>query len=334
MNLLVILFSLLLVACDPPKPPPVAKQQDGTTAFTGNAMTMHYKILIGQDLSHTQADQVAKIINTTFHDTDTIFNKWNPQSELSKLNHQKAGIVTPLSPDLWRLFKETDRIVALSEGRFDPTIEPLQDLWKRKLQSGKMPSDAEIQEIATAIGWDKISFSDGLFTKAHDRTKMDFGGIAKGLCIDWIVERLHEAGFSDVYVEWGGEIRTAGRHPQGRPWTVFISRLDDTDPNHAIAKLHLSDQAIATSGDYLQNWTIGQLTYFHIFNPNTLKPLESTYTSVASASVVSNSCAFADGLATVAMMFPDVDEAKQWAEKIEEEFPETSFWIVSRQERL
>ena len=302
-------------------------------------MTMPYKILIGHDLNEAQTRRITEIVAKTFDQTDSIFNKWNPNSELSKLNAQKGGVETRISPLLQRLFKETDRIVVLSEGRFDPTIESIQQLWKEKLKSRKIPNEAEIEAIAPAVGWDKISFGYGVFKKEHDRTKFDFGGIAKGLCIDMITENLQAAGFQNMYVEWGGEIRVAGKHPEGRPWTVFISNLGDSDQKNGIATLELEDQAIATSGDYLQNWRIlerdvngkeQQVSYFHIFDPKTLKPLKTSRNSIASASVVGSNCTLADGLATILMMFPNVEEALKWAEEVKKQYPDISFWVVSR----
>ncbi|HEV8051274.1 MAG TPA: FAD:protein FMN transferase, partial [Parachlamydiaceae bacterium] len=196
-----ILTILFLFACQSPDLSHFETRADGTTAFTGNAMTMQYKILVGQTLSPTQNTKILEIIKSTFNDTNSIFNKWNPGSELSKLNSLKTEIAIPLSADLLRLFIETDAIVKLSQGLFDPTIEPLQELWKRKLDAGRVPTDEEIQDIAPALGWDKISFRDGIFTKEHDMTKLDFGGIAKGLCIDMMVERINAAGFPNLYVE-------------------------------------------------------------------------------------------------------------------------------------
>jgi len=164
---------------------------------------------------------------------------------------------------------------------------------------------------------------------------LDLGGIAKGYGVDLILENLNQAGFSDVFVEWGGEIRASGKHPEGRPWRIFISRLENNDPHLAIAHLDLVDQAIATSGDYLQNWTIEKdgncSTFFHIIDPVTLHPLQKQPLSIASTSVVAPTCALADGLATVAMMFLSVEEAQVWAEKMKKENPDLSFWIVSRQ---
>jgi FAD:protein FMN transferase len=333
------LCALLLTGCHSSESSHIEQRQDGVTAFSGQAMTMQYKILVGQPVTDYEQRRIVSIIQSTFYDTDTIFNKWNPNSELSKLNSLKAGITVPLSPYLERLFIATDEIVKLSQGKFDPTIEPIQNLWKKKLAYHQVPSEEEIEVLRPAIGWDKISFKDGIFKKEHDLTTMDFGGIAKGLCVDLMIERLNESGISHVYVEWGGEIRTTGYHPSNRLWTVYISRLGDNDPEHAISTLALDNQAIATSGDYLQNWTIRKqddsgkeksVTYFHIFDPKTLHPIEATFTSVASVSVVAPNCTLADGLATIPMMFSSPEEAEEWAESVKEKYPDISFWIISR----
>ena len=128
----------------------------------------------------------------------------------------------------------------------------------------------------------------------------------------------------------------SGEHPDKRPWNIYISRLNNTNPQDAIDLVSLCNQAIATSGDYLQNWvvedeqTFEKITYFHIIDPTTLRPLIATPQSVASASVLASSCAFADGLATAAMMFSSAEDAVKWAEEIKMQFPELSFWIVSR----
>lgn len=305
-----------------------------TTTFSGTAMTMVYKVIIGAPLDSEQIALVDGLIAEAFHQTDTLLNKWNPDSELSSINKLPAHSPVVLSPLLLRLFTETDTIVRLSGGRFDPTIEPLQTLWKIKLSKGTVPTAEEIATLSPMIGWDKIVIANGKLVKNHPGTQLDFGGIAKGLCIDLMCDAFTEAGFNDFFVEWGGEIRAGGTHPEGRPWIIFIARLNDTDPEHAVATVELNNQAIATSGDYLQNWSLheekNKTTYFHIFDPVEMRPLSVKNGSVASASVLAKSCAFADGLATAAMMFPSVDETQQWADNIMQQYPELQFWIVTR----
>lgn len=320
-----ILF-FCLTSCSSHKPSPIV--------FADNIMTINYRILIGDDLDPNQRIQIQQIIADTFTEIDSVYNKWNPKSEISQLNQLQAGQTKELSQQLFAFLNRINHFVELSHGKFDPTIEPMQQLWKEYLEKNSIPNPQEIESLKPAIGWDKIKFDNGVFQKTDSRTMLDFGGIAKGYCVDLLVERLRDTGFKNLFVEWGGEIRTLGLHPSGRPWSIYISKLGDNNPNHAIAQLNLIDQAIATSGDYYQNWTIhledGQTkTYCHIFNPTTLSPIEIKSGSVASASLLADDCLTADTLAKVLMLFETSEEAHTWAKTIQEKYPEMSFWIVT-----
>lgn len=298
-----------------------------THDFLGNAMTMDYKVLVGSSLSVNEQTIVQKIIDETFHEIDLIYNKWNPDSELSKLNRLKKEVVVNLSTELELFLKTIDRIVTLTEGRFDPTINHLQEFWKTDL-----PTTKEIEKQMQAVGWSKIHIQNGTFYKDDDDLSLDLGGIVKGFAVDLLVDKLNSAGFPNVFVEWGGEIKTSGVHPDRRPWHIFVSRLGNPDENQAIAHIDLESEgaAIATSGDYFQNWTVNSKTYFHIFNPKTGHPLEITPHSIASVSVLSHSCLLSDAIATALMLFPNRIEAAAWAEKLKEEYPEMQFWIITR----
>jgi FAD:protein FMN transferase len=301
-----------------------------TALFSGNEMTIDYKIIVGQRLSPHEETVIKTLIQETFTEVNTLYNKWNPQSELSQLNQLPANLKKEISPELFQLLELTQKMVLLTEGRFDPTIEPLQQLWRAALLKKTVPSEEEIQSIVPAIGWDKIHYEDRLFWKEHAQTRLDLGGIAKGYCVDLLVERLNAKGFYDVFVEWGGEIRASGQHPNQRPWNIFISRLGDTNPENSIAHLNLINQAIATSGDYLQNWSTDTQTFFHVLDPKNhhLMPIKSG--SIAMTSVLGSSCAEADALATALMVFSSVKEAEIWAESIKEKRPGVMYWIISR----
>lgn len=331
-----ILTSLLLTGCK--EKTTEMERGNNTTTFSGNAMMMQYKIIVGTTLSSNQSAEIHELLAKSFEEVNRTYNKWNPRSEIALLNRLPAYTETTISPELEKFLTETQQIVHISRGKFDPTIEPLQQLWKRKLEMGTVPSQQEIRQIAPAIGWHHIHFRNGKFYKDHPLTSIDLGGIAKGLCIDLITERLENLGYNNVYVEWGGEIRTLGEHPDGRPWRIYISRLGDNEPSHAIADFDLTNQAIATSGDYLQNWQVYQMEngrktpviYFHVFDPHTLYPLKATPNSIASVSVVANSCTVADGLATASLVFQTMEEARRWAEGVKAVYPHVEFWFVSR----
>jgi thiamine biosynthesis lipoprotein len=293
-------------------------------------MTIHYHIILGAKLDAQQRAETQNLIERTFSFVDQVYNKWNPASELSKLNILPAEWQIPLSSEMEELLLKTEEIVKLSQGRFDPTINPLQDLWKTAREKGMEPCTSDLKALLPVIGWQNIHFKNGLFYKDFAETSIDLGGIAKGYCVDLLLERLQNAGYKDLFVEWGGEIRTSGMHPEHRPWRIFISRLQDTDPEHAIAHLELIDQAIATSGDYMQCWESEGKTFFHIFDPQQATPLNQKKGGIASVSVLAPTCAFADGLATAAMLFDSVSEAQAWAQTVQEKYPDVQFLFAVR----
>ena len=88
----------------------------------------------------------------------------------------------------------------------------------------------------------------------------------------------------------------------------------------------MENQSIATSGDYLQAWTVDGTTYTHIIDPITKKPLEVTPGSITSATIVAKSCTFADGLATALMLFHTAKEAAELASAL----PEVRCWVAEQ----
>jgi thiamine biosynthesis lipoprotein len=63
--------------------------------------------------------------------------------------------------------------------------------------------------------------------------------------------------------------------------------------------LHLSDRAVATSGDYRNFVRTEEGSYSHTIDPRTFKPVEH---SLASVSVVHENTAMADALATALLV--------------------------------
>lgn len=311
------------------------KEEQKKTVFLGKVMTMDYKVIIGD--KDFERKKIQTIIDRVFSEINAIYNKWNPDSELSGLNRLKAYEKKELSPELETFLKKTWEIATLSNGLFDPTVEPLENLWKKALSKKKIPKEEEIKKTLLFVGLDKIIIENGKFYKKHDNLNLDLGGAAKGFAVDLICSRLYEAGFENFFVEWGGEIKAMGEHPDKRPWCIYISRLHDQSQDHAISYVNLKNEAIATSGDYLQNWTIRKdnkvTIYSHIFNPKTGYPLEIKRNSIASASVLHPSCFVADIIATVIMLYPDTESATAFATDLQKKEPEMQFWILTRENK-
>lgn len=316
------LFFLFLIGCQ--------KKESSPSLFSGHVMTIDYHIWIGDRLDKEQILCIDRLIEETFYEIDRTYNKWNPHSEISRINHLPAHVWMPLSPSLYSFLEQVQAFVLLSEGLFDPTVEPLQKVWKGRMEEGVLPSPEELQAIQSCVGWTNLQLKEGAILKKNEKTALDLGGIAKGLCVDLLIEKLQQQGIHHAFVEWGGEIKAIGRHPSGRKWKAYVSCLDNPDPQAAIAQIELENQAIATSGDYFQSWTIGSKTYCHVFNPQTLSPLEVKIGSVASATLLADTCVKADALAKVLMLFEKSEEAEAWIEELKKKDPSLNYWIACR----
>lgn len=267
-------------------------------------MTIPYRITVGESLSAKQKKEIDDIVSKVFEKTHCIFNNWNPHSEISKLNQAKVGEKIILSEELKELLMLAQKVYTLSQGRFDPTVGKLSHAWKTgNLSAANYP-----------IGMDKLKIVENTIWK-EEEIDLDLGGIAKGHTVDLLVEALTKAGYNSLYVEWGGEIRTYGLHPEGRKWTIGIK---------GVGAVELDTSAIATSGNYEQMWMIENECYTHIIDPKTKKPLKVTSESIASATVVASSCALADAIATALMLFETPEEAVAWAGTL----PDVKVWVA------
>jgi thiamine biosynthesis lipoprotein len=337
MRTLCFLLLLFLASCrsEPSNRYEVTQSDALTAAFDGHAMTIPYHIVIGRRLSDNEKSTLKLILQAVFNDVDSTFNRWNPRSELSQLNLLEAGQPMTLSPILSQFLNRTSQIVQATDGLFDPSVYPMQQLWEKNLLQGSIPSQIEIDALSPAIGWDKIHINDNCFFKDHKLTALDLGGIVKGYCVDLIVDKLMACGYNDLLVEWGGEIRAVGLNPEGRPWRVYIRGLNSSFIDNKIAETDLVNMAIATSGDYLQNWSLivddQRISYTHIIDPRTMSAKKVTRSSIASCSIMAQDCMLADALATAAMLLEDVKTGKEWLQVRQVMLGVEDFWLVSRQ---
>lgn len=250
--------------------------------LNGVAHTHPYHIQVGHSLSYNEKKEVIRLINEVFVEIDETYNHWNPNSELSRdLSTPKIKAILSLAHSFYEI----------TEGWYDPTLGRPIKIFK---ETGTLPSGST-------------------------PTAYDLDGMLKGFTIDLILKTLSQRGYHNLYVEWGGDMRTRGNHPSGRPWRILV----DEKP------LALIDRALATSGCQEQLWDIENHTYTHIIDPHTLKMVEVKKGHVHKVSVLASTCALADALATACMACGSLEKAYLFAKKIKKKYPEVEFWITS-----
>ena len=268
-------------------------------------------------LSQDKLARIDTLIADLFGQIDTIYNPWNLDSEISRINLAPAWTPLLLSEPLAHFLVEVQKLVTLTDGRFDPTIAPVHQVWLQALNEGHMPDTTTLEAVMPAVGWHHICLTGRLLYKTHPKTAIDLCGIVKGFAVDELVLALEHLGYRNLYVDWGGEIAVRGHHPSGRPWRIKLETTTiDLEPH---------DMAVATSGTCHQQWIVDDRAFSHIVHPHTLTPLMST--TILSASVLSSRCMTADALATTLMLFDTPDHASRW---FDTHITEGQAWVVAR----
>ncbi len=249
-------------------------------------------------------ESVKEKIDRRLAEINRSMSTYRKDSEISRFNRFKqVGQKFKISNDFWRVMKAGQEIHRLSNGAWDGTVNPLVDLWGFG-QSGardKIPARSEIDALLPDIGFANIDLVDpGYLVKKRAAVTVDLSSIAKGYGVDEVAALLYSQGFSNFLVEIGGEIFAAGHRQDDSSWRIGINRPHaDAAVDEVYAVVALANQGFATSGDYRNFVEIDGKRYSHVIDPRTGVPVS---TGVVSASILSASCAMADGIATAVMV--------------------------------
>lgn len=163
-------------------------------------------------------------------------------------------------------------------------------------ENALIPLSPILQELLSLHG--EHTIRNGILKKT---VSLDVQGVARGKCVDLLIERLQKLSLEDVFVQWGTHLRAIGHHPDKCDWLVPINPAL-TVGNQPIAPIPLRDCAMATS---------------------------QHSGPIASVCVIAPTCALADSLAEAAILFPNRKQAESWAQEVVEKYPEVRFWILS-----
>lgn len=213
----------------------------------------------------------------------------DPKSEIRRLNEASGEV--ELSPEVYEFLARSLEYYRQTSGRFDLSIGPVLKLYPFDSEEPVPPSPAEIQAKLAFVGMDRLQFVAPGRVARPDSLLLAVGGVAKGYAVDRAIEVLRSHGIEGAIVNAGGDLYCLGTN-NGRPWVVGIQHPDD--PNAVIDTLHVSDGAVATSGDYQRFFEYDGVRYHHVIDPSNGLPARLS----RSATVLAPTTEQADALAT------------------------------------
>lgn len=257
---------------------------------------------VSMTLLHPSRDQAEDAMGEAFFEIDRLsrsMSRFDETTAVTQLNRE--GFLKDVPPEVGEVVKRALEYYRISNGAFDISVKPVVDLFKERFSKGKKmpPTEGELREALRLVNASNIEFEGSSLRFKHPGMGITLDGIAKGYIVDRASHVLAKHRIKNHLINAGGDIRTMGHRRDKQPWTIAVQ--DPQKKKHYPDIIHMTDGAIATSGNY-EIYFDKEKMFHHIINPNTgLSPDEST-----SVSVLAETAMDADALSTsVFVMNPE-----------------------------
>lgn len=293
----------------------------GTVVIVGRQKSVPYQHDEGRifgttyHITYQSDDNLKKEIEEILKAVDQEFSMFNPQSTVALINEGKRPT---LSDDFLEVYQLAQQVNEESDGAFDITVAPLVNAWGFGFKNQQMPNNHQIDSLRRLVGMEHVSLAGAKGSQyvrfQRPRMMLDFSAIAKGYGTDRVARLLMSHDVANFMVEIGGEVYAKGNSEKRLPWRIGVSKPVDDPDNDAQeleTVLNVTNQAMATSGNYRNFYYKGGRKYAHTIDPKTGRPVQH---SLLSATVLAPTCAEADAYAT-SFMVMGLDKARQVLER-------------------
>jgi thiamine biosynthesis lipoprotein len=251
-------------------PPPL--RDDGTLFAESELMgtRMSINVFVGPERDPARGAQAIRDAFAELSRIESIASEWDPSTPLSTLNKLAGGDPVVVPPELIEILQRAKEVAEATNGRFDPTVYAVGELWSFERDSAP-PSPQAIEARLPLVDWQGIELDAGGQTArlARPGMRIGLGGIAKGYGVDAASKVLSAAGFPDHIVEGGGDTYAAGSKGD-EPWRIGVQRPHAAG---ALGAVEARNEAIVTSGNYARYFEHEGVRYTHILDPTTGWPI-------------------------------------------------------------
>ncbi len=237
-------------------------------------------------LKGADSKKAAEAIRSLTEKLDTeILSRTSEKSVVSLLNKNGGGNAEKISEYLEILLD----VCKKSDGAFDFTLGAVSDLWSFG-SDPQLPDEAKIRETLSHTGYEKLTLTENRLDYGDKSAVIDFGAAGKGIALDEIKSVLSEYKVKEAVVSVGGSVLLVG----DKEFTVGVRNPEGNSGSY-IAKLHLPECCVSTSGSYEQQFEADGKKYHHILDPVTGYPVDNGLLGVT---IISDSGILSDALST------------------------------------
>ena len=233
--------------------------------------------------SHAAAERAVSAAFNALNDLEGVLSLYRPQSQICRLN--RAGVLEQPHADLVQILRRAINWSRLTDGAFDPTVQPL---WNLHAQGG-VPDAGRLQAARRLVDWRKVEINDHR-VRLGPGQEITLNGIAQGFAADRVRDVLKAHGVRYALANTG-EFGAISHKPEEETWRIGIQH--PRTPEAYVALAGLDDRFLATSGDYETRFS-EDFSSHHIFDPATGR----SPAALSSVTVIAPTGLDADALST------------------------------------
>lgn len=285
---------LVLTGCDAERPP--------LYELSGATMGTRFSVKLAQPVDVEKRSELQRDIDGVLDTIEKAMSTYILQSDISRFNASPTTDWFAVSAITCNAVDVALDISHKTAGAFDVTVGPLVNLWGFGPERVRFepPSDVDIHRALERVGYQRLhaDCARPALKKDREDVYVDLSAYAKGLAVDKLANLLDAHDVRQYLVEIGGELRMRGAPVRDEPWAVAIEA--PVEAGGSIGRvIRLTDKAMATSGDYRNYFQFDGKRYSHTIDPRNGLP---TAHELASVSVVSDTAAMADAMATALLV--------------------------------
>lgn len=189
--------------------------------FMGQIMGTRFNILIFNKC-RGESEFIWEMIQHELIQLNNILNRFDPFSEVSKINRYASSTTIKVSDMLWSILEDCRNYYQKTDGIFDITINDFSALKMFSKDKGVLFLNPDLY--------------------------IDFGGYAKGLAMKRVLNILLNDGVNNAFIDFGNSaIYGLGHHPYGDSWKVSIP--NPFNKGEIVGEFELMNTALSTSGN-------------------------------------------------------------------------------------
>lgn len=299
-KIVLLLLCLLLNGCNSTKKEP--KLYGDSTLQAGFDTIITLKLYAKSEEEFQQTFQKVTQSYQYFHKLFDKYNDYNMHN-IKTINDSAGKQPVEVDQTIIDLLLLSKHYSELSNNQFNITLGPVLNIWhdvREKAENNldyTLPTQDELKKAAVCSGWDKVEIDDEKNTVylTESCASLDVGAVAKGYATQLISEMLIEDGYTNGFIDAGGNIQFLGSKINNEAWVAGIQTPSINSIGQSLVKVEIDQvNGFVTSGDYQRYFIHQDEVMHHIIDPDTLYPSKHA----RSVTILTKNSAVADILST------------------------------------